>query len=48
MNKTGRYGCTAGLGCGYNLGWTVWWEEDTPEHKTYNPLYRKETERDQW
>jgi len=49
MNNVGTYGCTAGMGCGYQLGWVKWWYFDRPDSPTWNRKYRelKETETDE-
>lgn len=46
MNATGRYGCTAGLRCGYNLPWLSWWVDGRPETRKMNLKYVKEKERE--
>lgn len=45
MTEIAKYGCTAGLRCGYNLWWIRWWHIDKPELETVNETYVDKTEK---
>lgn len=42
MSTHTRYGCTAGMGCGYMLNWREWWFTYRPGHPNTNKMYAKE------
>lgn len=42
MTDEVRLGCNAGLGCGYRLRWTEWWNDAAPDQINHNEQYRKE------
>lgn len=44
MTPVVRFGCNAGLGCGYRLHWTECWTTDRPDVVEANPAYPKKND----